>query len=272
LIDIANLLHVRGDTPQPWDETDVPHGTLHHHVYTSNIVLGLPGDQCGYFVYTPPGYDPRAKKPYPVLYLLHGWSDSESGWTAVGRAHFIFDHLLAQQGMKPMVVVMPLAYGDMSFLQDFKLWNDPDAIDHNTSLFSKALLNELMPRVENEYRVSKERDDRAIAGLSMGGLESIEIGLTHTNQFAWIGGFSSAVHNLNYTAQLASVESKSANLRLLWIACATGDELLEPNRTLVAFLRSKNLRVTQVETPGVHAWMVWRENLVQFVPLLFQQK
>ena len=272
LVAISNLITVPGATPQPWEDMNVPHGILHRHIYTTSTVLGLPDNQSGYFVYTPPAYDEKAKQPYPVLYLLHGWSDSESGWSVVGRANLILDNLLAAGKIKPMVVVMPLGYGDLAFLRTHDVWEDPAAIDHNTDLFTQALLTEVLPRVESEYRVSKDRNDRAIAGLSMGGLESLEVGLTHTGQFAWIGGFSSAVHNLEYTKVLASLDPGTANLRLLWIACGTEDNLIRPNRKLVDFLKTKNMPVTQIETPGLHTWLVWRDNLVHFVPLLFQQK
>jgi enterochelin esterase-like enzyme len=272
LVAISNLITVPGATPQPWEDMNVPHGILHRHIYTTSTVLGLPDNQSGYFVYTPPGYDGKAKQPYPVLYLLHGWSDSESGWSVVGRANLILDNLLAAGKIKPMVVVMPLGYGDLAFLRTHDVWEDPAAIDHNTDLFTQALLTEVLPRVESEYRVSKDRNDRAIAGLSMGGLESLEVGLTHTGQFAWIGGFSSAVHNLEYTKVLASLDPGTTNLRLLWIACGTEDNLIRPNRKLVDFLKAKNMPVTQIETPGLHTWLVWRDNLVHFAPLLFQQK
>jgi len=145
LVDIANELTVSGDTPQLWETTNVPHGILHHYTYTTDTVLGLPQNQSRYYVYTPPGYDPKAPQPYPVFYLLHGWSDSDSGWTAVGRAELILDNLLAQGKIKPMVVVMPLGYGDMSFIHQFHVWEDPAAIDHNTNLFAKALLTEVLP-------------------------------------------------------------------------------------------------------------------------------
>jgi enterochelin esterase family protein len=272
LLSIANLITVRGDGPQPWEDTNVPHGSLHRHIYTTTTVLGLPENQSAYFVYTPPGYDEKAKKPYPVLYLLHGWSDSDAGWSAVGKANLVLDNLLGAGKIKPMVVVMPLGYGDLAFLHTHDVWDDPAAIDHNTDLFAKALLTEVLPRVESEYHVSKDRNDRAIAGLSMGGLESLEVGLTHTGQFAWIGGFSSAVHNLNYTEKLASLDPKTANLRLLWVACGTEDNLIKANRKLVEYLKTKEMPVTQVETPGLHTWLVWRDNLIHFTPLLFQQK
>jgi enterochelin esterase-like enzyme len=272
LVAISNLITVRGATPQPWEDINVPHGIMHRHIYPTSTVLGLPDNQSGYFVYTPPGYDEKTKQRYPVLYLLHGWSDSESGWSVVGRANLILDNLLAAGKIKPMVVVMPLGYGDLAFLRTHDVWDDPAAIDHNTDLFTQALLTEVLPRVESEYRVSKDRNDRAIAGLSMGGLESLEVGLTHTGQFAWIGGFSSAVRNLDYTKVLASLDPRTANLRLLWIACGTEDNLITPNRKLVDFLKTKNMPLTQIETPGLHTWLVWRDNLVHFAPLLFQQK
>ena len=172
-----------------------------------------------------------------------------------------------------MVVVMPLGYGDMTFVHSgFGVWQDPVSIDHNTTLFTKALLDEVMPRVESEYNVSRKREDRAIAGLSMGGLESLSIGLTHTDKFAYIGGFSAAVHKLDYTKELAALDPRTANLRLLWIACGTEDGLIRANRKLIGFLKTKDMPVTQVETPGLHVWMVWRDNLTHFAPLLFQSK
>ena len=275
LVNLSNLLTIPGPganaAPEPWDDTNVPHGELHHHYYTTATVVGLPDNASDYYVYTPPGYNPNAKKPYPVLYLLHGWSDGAVGWSAVGHANFIFDNLLAQGKIKPMIVVMPFGYGDTSFLNSFKVWNDPVPVAHNTALFTQALLSEVMPRVEAGYNVSKNREDRAIAGLSMGGLESLDIGLTHTGQFAWIGGFSSAIHNLDYPTQMATLDPRSANLSLLWIACGTEDNLINPNRKFIEFLKAKNMPVTPVETPGLHVWMVWRDNLTHFAPLLFQK-
>ena len=270
LVNLSNLIEIPGDQPQLWDITNVPHGELHHDFYTTATVVGLPNNASDYYVYTPPGYDPKAKKPYPVLYLLHGWSDGAVGWSAVGHANFIFDNLLAQGKIKPMVVVMPYGYGDTSFLNDFRVWGDPVPVAHNTALFTKALLTEVMPRVEADYNIARDREGRAISGLSMGGLESLDVGLTNTDKFAWIGGFSSAIHNLDYPHQMASLDPKTANLRLLWIACGTGDNLITPNRNFITFLKAKNMPVTQIETPGLHVWMVWRDNLAHFAPLLFQ--
>jgi enterochelin esterase-like enzyme len=273
LIFLSNSVTVPGKAPQLWDAVDVPHGEVHHHFYTSKLVQNLPGGQSDYFVYTPPNYDPKNAKPYPVLYLLHGWSDLANGWTEVGQANFILDNLIAQGKTKPIVVVMPLGYGDMKFVLDGDAgWKDPKKVEHNVVLFDQALLTEIMPRVESAYRVSTDRSERAITGLSMGGLESLYIGMTHSAQFAWVGGFSSAADILVNNERLANLSAKNADLRLLWIACGTEDGLIAPNRQLVEWLKSKNMPVTAVETPGMHDWMVWRDNLVHFVPLLFQNK
>lgn len=273
LVNLSNLLTVPGDTPQPWDDTNVPHGTLHHHRYTTSTVVGLPGNQSDYYVYTPPGYNSKAKKPYPVLYLLHGWSDGAVGWSAVGKANYILDNLLAQGKIKPMIVVMPFGYGDTSFVYSgFGVWQDPAVVAHNTALFTQALLTEVLPRVESEYNVSHKREDRAITGLSMGGLESLTVGLGHPEMFAWVGGFSAADHNLDYKTQLATLNPKTADLRLLWIACGTDDSLITANRRFSAWLKTKNMPVTEIETPGLHTWLVWRDNLTHFAPLLFQPK
>jgi enterochelin esterase family protein len=268
----SNYIVVPGETPQLWDETGVPHGTVHTHRFTSKIALGLPANQEEIVVYTPPGYDPRAAKPYPVLYLLHGWSGVAEGWVKDQQANFILDNLLAEGRVKPMVVVMPLGYGDMGFDEHgFDVWNDPAAVEHNTQLFMRLLMSEIMPFAESTYNISRDRDGRAITGLSMGGLESLDTGLHNTDKFAWIGGFSSAVHNLDYEHQLAALDPKTADLKLLWIACGTEDGLIDANRKMIAFLKSKGMPVTQVETPGLHNSLVWRDNLIHFAPLLFQK-
>lgn len=269
---LTNFLNVPGDGPLSWDATDVPHGELHRHIYTTHIAQGLSRNQSDYIVYTPPGYNPSAKQVYPVLYLLHGWGDMAIGWTDKGRANFILDNLIAQGKAKPMVVVMPLGYGDTAFVSDWGVWGHDEPIEHNLDLYSQVLLTEIMPRIESEYRVSKDRNGRAIAGLSMGGLEALSIGLHNTDKFAYVGGFSSAVHRPAFIKSLPVLTPKDANLKLLWVSCGTGDGLIEPNRKLVAFLKSDNLAVTAIETSGLHTWPVWRDNLTNFAPLLFQTK
>ena len=268
----SNAVVVPGQTPQLWDETDVPHGIVHTHRFTSKIALGLPANQEEVVVYTPPGYDAHASKPYPVLYLLHGWSGVADGWTRDQQANFILDNLLAEGKIKPMVVVMPLGYGDMSFVEHgFDIWwRDPAAVEHNTQLFMSLLTDEIMPFAESAYNISRDREGRAITGLSMGGLEALNTGLHNTDKFAWIGGFSSAVHSPDFEQHLATLDPKTADLKLLWIACGTEDSLIDSNRKVIAFLKAKGMPVTQIETPGLHVSLVWRDNLIHFAPLLFQ--
>lgn len=267
---------VPGDTPEPWEPQAIAHGTLRIHRYTTHVAKGLTADQSEFAVYTPPGYDPAAKVPYPTLYLLHGWSQTDRGWTQDQQADLILDRLLADGKIRPMVVVMPLGYGEMSFVrQGFGIWNSPAPVNRNTELFTEVLLTEVMPQVEAAYNVSRSREDRAIAGLSMGGLEALTVGLNHTDKFAYVGGFSAAVHLLKpeQVSLLGAPDAaKRADLRLLWVACGTEDSLIAANRVLVAELKDAKLPVTAVETPGAHVSYVWRDNLLHFAPLLFQPR
>ncbi|HZZ19194.1 MAG TPA: alpha/beta hydrolase-fold protein, partial [Opitutaceae bacterium] len=135
----ANTVLVPG-APQPWDFKDVPHGTVHHHVYETKAVTGLPGNAEDYYVYTPPGYDAAAAKSYPVLYLLHGWAQIAESWVNIGQANLILDNLIAEGRAVPMVVVMPLGYGNASFVTNgFGSWNDEALIADNLDRYSKAL-------------------------------------------------------------------------------------------------------------------------------------
>jgi len=265
---IQSVVHVPGPASLPWEINDVPHGIIHHHFYRSGIV----GDNRDFYVYTPPGYSPKAKKPYPTLCLLHGFSDDASAWTAVGRANVILDNLIAQGKAKPMIVVMPLGYGAPEILsQGFAPFHDASLRQRNFQKFRDALLNEVLPQVEAAYRVSKDRKSRAIAGLSMGGAESLLTGLNNLERFAWIGAFSSGGVTEDFQADFPELNSNAnSQLRLLWIACGTDDHLIEINRKLRGWLDSKGIHHTDVETPGAHTWMVWRRNLATFAPLLFQ--
>jgi len=269
---VTNLLTVPGNSPQLWDPTNVPHGELHHHFYTSEVVINLPGNVSNYYVYTPPGYDPKAKTPYPVLYLLHGFNEGAYSWIDVGKANFILDNLLAQAKIKPMVVVMPLGYGDLNYVRTAETRRDPALTADHYKRFQQALLTEVLPQVEATYHIARDRDHRAIAGLSMGGQESLTIGLTNTDKFAYILGLSSAAQGIPANPALANLNPKDANLRLLWVSCGTEDSLSEPNHNLADWLKSKGMTVDYVQTPGVHSWIVWQDNLIHFAPLLFQAK
>ena len=267
LLSLTNNLPIPGTPPEPWEAQSMPHGIVEHHYYTSSVVLGLPNNQSDYFVYLPPGYDPKAKQKYPVLYLLHGFSDAADGWSSVGKANFILDTLIASGKAKPMIVVMTLGYGNMAVLTGPR---SPELSKQSYDLYEKALLTEVKPAIESKYRVSTKREDRAIAGLSMGGHESLFIGLAHPELFAWIGTFSAGL-NAQAVSELPPTNAQKANLRLLWMACGVDDGLLKPNQTVIAALKAEGLPVTAIETPGHHQWPVWRDNLIHFAPLLFQK-
>jgi len=271
LLNMSNMVRVPGPTSGPgqlpWDVADVPRGQVHRHFYKSGVV----GDHRDYYVYTPPGYDPRKSTTYPVLYLLHGFSDDASGWTAVGQAHVIFDNLIARKQMQPMVVAMTLGYGAPEIVTRGP--RGPNLRMKNMEGYRDALLREVIPAIARDYRVDTTRDRRAIAGLSMGGAETLFVGLNAIDQFAWIGAFSSG--GLGTAAELPHVFPKLTavegnRLRLLWVACGTDDGLIEANRQVHAFLNERGVKHEFVETPGAHTWMVWRRYLAEFAPRLFQ--
>ncbi len=268
LLSTENAVHVPGPSSLPWELNDVPHGQIHHHFYRSKVA----NDDRDFYVYTPPGYDPAAKTTYPVLYLLHGYSDDASGWTAVGRANVILDNLIAQGKAKPMIIVMPLGYGTMEIIRRGRGAFDDTAVrDQNFSRFRENLLTEVMPQVESGYRVAKDRNSRAIAGLSMGGSESLLTGLNNIDKFAWIGAFSSGGIPEDFQTDFPTLDAKAnQKLRLLWIACGTEDHLITVNRKLREWLKSKGVQPTDIETAGKHTWMVWRRNLAEFTGLLFR--
>ena len=268
LLNTQSMVHVPGPPTLTWEINDVPHGVVHRHFYRSAIV----GDTRDFFVYTPPGYSAGANAAYPVLYLLHGFSDDASGWTAVGRAHVIIDNLIARGKAKPMVIVMPLGYGAPEVLSRTNRGpRDPALWRRNVDRFKDALLQEVVPHVESSYRISGDRRMRAIAGLSMGGAQSLHTGLNSLDRFAWIGAFSSGGLGDDFNASFPSLDaSANAKLQLLWIACGKEDRLIESHRKFVEWLKSKGVRNTSAETPGAHTWMVWRRYLSDFLPLLFQ--
>jgi enterochelin esterase-like enzyme len=266
LLQHHSVLHVPGPASLPWEIGDVPRGTVHRHFYRSAII----GDDRDYYVYTPPGYDPGAGTRYPALYLLHGFSDDSGGWTSFGLAHVILDNLISQGRAKPMIVVMPLGYGVPEIVTRNGL-RSPDLRQKNYDKFRDALFAEVIPEIEKTYRVSKNRQFRAIAGLSMGGAESLYVGLNALDRFAWIGSFSAGGLGEDFDAMFPSIGPQvNARLNLLWIACGTEDRLIDSNRQFQAWLKSKGVEHEAIEMPGIHSWRIWRRNLASFVPLLFQ--
>jgi len=269
LLNLQNMVHVPGETP--WDLTSAPRGALHRHFYRSGVV----GDDRDFYVYTPPGYDPAGKTKYPVLYLLHGFSDDASGWTAVGRAHVILDNLIAQGKARPMLVVMTLGYGAPEIVTPMGVsaFRDPTLVKRNYERFRDALFTEVIPMVEKAYRVDARREARAIAGLSMGGAETLFVGLNAIDRFAYIAAFSTGGASEQFDATYPKLEAKAnGQLRLLWVGCGTEDRLIDWHRKFTTWLKAKGIQATVVETPGAHTWMVWRRYLATVAPLLFQPR
>ncbi len=268
LLSTDSQVHVPGPATLAWEVGDVPHGIVHRHLYRSAII----GAERPFLVYTPAGYDPAGETKYPVLYLLHGYSDAEDAWTSVGRANIILDNLIAWGKAKPMLLVMPLGYGSTKViaggwagLRDMRIWRD------SNEKFRDILLTEVIPQVEKMYPVSTDRDARAVAGLSMGGTQSLLTGLNALDRFAWIGAFSSGGLESDFAGQYPTVdESVNTRLHLLWISCGREDGLLGANQKLVNWLRSKGVTPKWVQTAGGHSFMVWRRNLIEFASLLFQ--
>jgi enterochelin esterase family protein len=185
----------------------------------------------------------------------------------------IFDNLIAQGKAKPMIVVMPLGYGTMEVIRIGwgGIGNHPDVHEQNRVKFREALLSEVMPKVEGEYRVTNDRNSRAIAGLSMGGAESLWTGLNNLDKFAWIGSFSAGGLPGDFEKDFPGLDAKANHqIRLLWVACGTEDRLIMPNRKFRDWLKEKGIQHTDIETPGAHTWLVWRRNLAEFAGLLFR--
>jgi enterochelin esterase family protein len=272
-LDLYSDILVPGDPPAPWELIDIPHGYVTRHIFTTKIALHYPGNQTAYVVYTPPGYDPKREGGYPVLYLMHGFTDTEEGWTRAGKADLMLDRMIAEGKIVPMIVVMPRGYGDFDIVSHgHNAFGDPDISRRNIQLFTQTVIDEIIPAVERDYNVAKGRDNRAVAGLSMGGQESLTLGLTHPELFAWVGAMSAGLpRTADFDALFPGVNASQTHLSLLWIACGTDDSLITPNRALVAWARQKGLSPVPVETPGGHTFPVWRDNLLTLAPLLFRK-
>ncbi len=270
LLNTDNQVHVPGPATLAWEINKVPHGVLHRHLYHSEAF----DEERPFVVYTPPGYDPEGKQRFPVLYLLHGYSDAEDAWTATGRAHVILDNLIARRQAKPMLVVMPLGYGNREVIDNgWQGLGQPGVFADSNAKFRDILLTEIVPRVEYFYRVTSGRDARALAGLSMGGTQSLLIGLNALDRFAWIGAFSSGGLDEDFNKAYPHVdENLSDRLHLLWIACGKQDGLIGVNRKLIDWFKTKKVEPNWIETEGGHSFRVWRRNLADLVPLLFQNQ
>ena len=266
----------------PWlPAAGVPRGAIARHQFRSAIAQ----DDRDFFVYTPPGYDPKRSRPYPTLYLLHGLGDDAARWMNGGGANVILDNLIAQQKAVPMVVVTTLGYGVNTGPAGART-------AENITGYTSILLTEVMPVVERSYHVSRNRTERGIAGLSMGGAEAVYTALRHLDKFAWIGSFSGAfvmwrsivdgaaavgastpMSDAVFEKVFPGLDAKAnASIRLLWITCGTADGLIGVNRQFKDWLRSKSVRFTEEEAAEVgHVWPYWRRNLAEFVQQAFRR-
>lgn len=260
---VHSIVIVPAKEPAFYEEQDVPRGTLHHHRHRSALM----GDDRGYLVYTPPGYDADGRR-YPVLYLLHGYGGSEASWSVSGRAGVILDNLITAGEAEPMILVMPRGYaaatqraaGDTSWGQ----W-----AARTTAGVSAYVTDELIPIIDGSYRTRADADQRALAGLSMGGGQALHIGLRHPQHFAWLGAFSSAVHPA-YFDQLLDPDVVRPPSRLFWIGCGRDDFLFEANVEFTKELESRQFDHVVQFTDGGHGWAVWQEYLREFSGRLFR--
>ncbi len=217
-------------------------------------------------IYTPPGYS--EEQQYPVLYLLHGLGGTETEWLDNGSPQVIFDNLYSEGNLEPMIVVMPNGRA----MEDDRATGDifaPDKVQAFAD-FEQDLLTDLIPFIENRYPVIKDREHRALAGLSMGGGQSLNFGLGNLDTFAWIGGFSSAPNTELPEELIPDPEQVNEMLKLLWISCGDEDRLMNVSKRTHDYLAENNIPHIFYVEPGAHDFEVWKNDLYLFSKLLFK--
>ena len=250
--------------PQGFDieRKEISHGKIDTIQYESKTV----GTQRKALIYTPPGYKKGNK--YPVLYLLHGIGGDEKELFRNGTPQIILDNLYAQGKLTPMIVVLPNGRA----MKDDRATGDIMAKDKVEAFatFEKDLLNDLIPFIEKKYPVKKDRENRAIAGLSMGGGQALNFGLGNIDKFAWVGGFSSAP-NTKEPQKLLPDPAKAKELKLLWISCGDQDRLMPFSKRTSDYLTENNIPHIFYVEPGGHDFKVWKNDLYLFSQLLFKK-
>ncbi len=277
------------EVPEPgstyYSAQSVPHGQVREIWYSSRVTGGWRHA----LVYLPPAYDAQPKMRYPVLYLQHGAGEDETGWIRQGHANFILDNLIAAHQAKPMILVMAYGYARRSGqpAPDFmgKPFGSPQMLQgmqDMAAVFEDDLIQELIPFIDRTFRTRSDRDHRAMAGLSMGGMQTFQITFDHLDVFSYIGGFSGASsfvlgdHRLDpktdYHGALADPESFARRVHLLWLGVGTK----EPQTMragllhLHASLDAAHIEHVFYEAPGTdHEWQTWRRDLRDFLPRLF---
>jgi enterochelin esterase family protein len=250
------------------DEQNVPHGAVAAVHYYSTALSKFRRMH----VYTPPGYEDSGSEKYPVFYLLHGASDSDDSWSSVGRAGFILDNLIAEKKAKPMIVVMPAGHTTRTPLRRAAASGGPAPRDE----FFEDFITDIQPYIEKHYRTENNRSHRAIAGLSMGGGQTLQIAFTHLQDFAYVGVFSSGIFGRGTDAweksHLEDLDNASLKkgLKLVWFKTGSEDGLLPTSKATVDLLKKHGFDVSFQESPGAHTWINWRNYLNEFAPQLFQ--
>jgi enterochelin esterase-like enzyme len=238
---------------------DVPRGQLEMITYDSKSVGATRQMQ----VYTPPGYS--KDKKYPVLYLLHGIGGDETEWQRFATPNILLDNLLAEGKATPMIVVMPNGRAQKNDRAEGDVFRSAPAF----AAFEEDLLKDVIPTIESRYSVEADREHRALAGLSMGGGQSLNFGLAHLDTFAWIGGFSSAPNTAPPAQLVPDPAAAKQKLKLLWLSCGNKDGLIGISQGVHAYLKEKDVpHVWNVDSNG-HDPTHWRNNLYHFVQRIF---
>ncbi len=255
---------IEKEGPKGFDQvrTGIATGKLDTIKYESKTV----GTTRKALVYTPPGFNKKTK--YPVLYLLHGIGGDEKEWLNGGKPQVILDNLYAEGKIQPMIVVMP---NGRAMKDDRAVGNimAPDKVQAFAT-FEKDLLNDLIPFVEKSYPTLTDRENRAIAGLSMGGGQSLNFGLGNLDKFAWVGGFSSAPNTKLPQELVPNPEDAKKKLKLLWISCGDNDGLLSFSKRTHDYLYQNDVPHIYYIEPGVHDFKVWKNGLYMYSQFLFK--
>lgn len=247
-----------------YEDRDVPHGDMRIRKYYSAMAKAWRR----VFIYTPPGYDANTKEKFPVLYILHGGGEDERGWANQGKTDVILDNLIADKRAKPMLVVMPDAnFSASGFSEDYLL------------TVEQEIKGSVIPFIEKNYRTKTDPGSRALAGLSMGGLNTLYTGIKNNDMFAYLGVFSSGwilpmqndIAGAQYDFMKKNQPTINKNLKAFWIAMGGKQDIAYNNcQLMLAKFKELNINYTYYEYPGGHIWPVWRNNLYHFAPLLFQ--
>jgi enterochelin esterase family protein len=277
----ANLVEVPADKPAYYDAQDVPHGDVRMVVYNSRAT----GSMRYLRIYTPPGYD-DSKDRYPVLYLQHGGNCCEYAWMEQARANIIMDNLIAEKKARPMIIVMALgarsgpSEGLGPFPSQMEGAKGPAGKQTNYdpgNLFEIDLLTGIIPFIDHKFRTIADADHRGLSGLSQGGIQTVTIGLRHTETFHWLAPMSAGAESAGDDQFMdiskdvfANVEPLKKNLRMLHFVVGNEDVLHEADKRLAGRLQSLGVKLTFEDVPGMHEYKVWRHGLHDVAPLLFR--